>query len=266
MRSVTLKRIIFLSALVFLAQAPAFGISCPERFAAVAKRLAEARFDSERFAAEFNQQIFKDKNGEPFRFGKMQPVTGGLHKFDITVEHSSLGRLTGDVGGGLFLDSAGNLHGTSWLVMFYKGKDRGLLSALFSYFESRLPEGARLALVDASDTQEIIFKALKITDSKIAEFASKDPEGQKLLKLYQELNPGAVNWTGFKRYMYDLFSIWGRIARKGGFRGDYSREQKDAEQVFFKRRVPEEIRAEETRIVRQGMPEELRRLIDSIKD
>lgn len=190
-------------------------------------------FELKKVMADFSSQDFVDNQGQPFRFARARlDQSGRFAHLDLSVEHAQLGFIS-QVTDSITVDWRGHISGNGTMVDYDKFRNRGFLSRMFEFFRERLPEGSELTLEDASDSAPLRRRLQRVSNQELLRFL-ETPLGKKLWKGFQAVSEiesdhsiaslfrrEKFNTEGFKRYIFDIYSVWGRVVRKGNYRGDY---------------------------------------------
>ncbi|MFL5813359.1 MAG: hypothetical protein ACJ763_07250 [Bdellovibrionia bacterium] len=214
---------------------------------------------------------FRDNKGDPFYFDPSDMAS---------VKHSKHGTIAASDGSfvGREVDDKGNLNWTDSYTNYGPFKDLGLTSQLFGFFRSQLPNGAHLYLMDATDSKAFSnYLVEKVSGRDLRHLIETDPKLSQVWKIYSrmiaqpefrrdysssEFSQG-IRWYrlheeerklfGFRLYLSDISSQWGRIARKGDFRRDYAGPGAFHRYLRIKREIPADLKEEEDQAI-QSVP------------
>ena len=234
---------------------------------------SENTFHRSTFLKKLKEQRFSDSKGATFSFDADM----------TTIYHSKLGRSRnvwpgkGESGDKALMEN-GDLDWTDNAIEYPdEFKNRGFTGRLFEFFKNNLPDGSHLSLVDASDSylwNEFIHQ--RVSNDKMQSLLASDSLLQTLWKQYKKLLaiPGfqpdysrvstteKQKWLeipldvreiqGFKMYVNDLTSVWGRIARKGNYRKDYRGPLQLDYYVRIKREIPADFLKDEEALIQSS--------------
>ena len=231
-------------------------------------------FELKKFLAELDSTLLYDNNGLPFKFHGSSNRLGDLWHSKYG-EVDSSGIWGGDFEGAL-INSKGNLEWSDAMIVYPEDlRGKGFMNALFVFMRDRLPEGSTMILEDATHTGLFFEELIRMTDSEFEVFLEKNSHLKALYHFFKKISalptfdrlyvptyssfhtlvPRSHRvYTPFIRYLYDVGSQWGRIARKGNFRGDYFSPYLTIYTQLIKRDIPKEVYDEEDAVLK-SIPE-----------
>lgn len=215
---------------------------------------------------DLTRVLFFDHHGRKFRFES--PLPDG--HLSLSLRHSVHGFVSATGGGaypvqtgfaGLLLTPNGDLDGTDVHVDYGPHRGEGYLTALFTFFGDRLPDGAEFTFLDISSTRWIAPRLDLVGRPTLEAFAATPP-GTQLYALFRKLravqSPGEPllsGWDprtalGFACYLADVATEWGRVARHGNFRRDYRAERAQSYLPLMRKYpIPPALRDEESALL-----------------
>lgn len=253
---------------------------CSYYFMEVLEQVSPGRFDFLSFLDELGQQKFKDRFGEEFQFYSRRNEDRGFGVVSLSVKHSRLGDIDEEydslgIFDRLYISKKGDFEGGDWRIDYGPYKSRGFLTSFFEFTKKRLPDGSQFHIHDASITSKNVWRIYSISDAQMDAAIRSDSSLAEFYKIYEQIislpsfkrvyssiqvslrrydrtlpDFKYTKYTGFKRYLADLTTVWGRVARKGNYRRDYLYPEIEIETIFMKRTIPEEILNSEDALLR----------------
>lgn len=210
-------------------------------------------FDRSSFLQELQNHKFVDNLGDSFNFMR----DGREGYISSSIDHSTIGKVYADISNfeGRFIDSQGNLNWHDSYTNYKDYQDRGFTSSLFEFLKDRTPIGSYFILADSTSSSSLRKTIMSFNEKPLKVFIEDDPVVAKLWDFFNQFkdNPKikksflspylgekidlentSLSTLAFKRYLLDISTQWGRIARKGNYRTNYFSLSRNSVLTFFK--------------------------------